>query len=284
MGANVVQAELWNGAEGRDWADHPERYEAMLGPFGARVLDAVALRPGERVLDVGCGAGDLARAAANRVGPDGQVLGLDLSAALIDAARQATAADQASFVVGDAQTYGLPQGGFDVVVSRFGVMFFDDPVAAFANLGSALRPGGRLGFVCWQDAAANEWMLTAPMAALAHAPPPDPAVFEALSPFGFADPDRVVAILGEAGFVDVTCTGVEQPLLFGGARTVEDAVEFFRDGIGASLLAGAGPEQVAAALDAVREALVPRMTARGVELGAAAWLVTAAMPVACPLG
>lgn len=103
---------------------------------------------------------------------------------------------QMTYTVGDAHTHPVPPGELDVVVSRFGVMFFEDPVAAFTNLVTALRPGGRSGFVCWQDAAANEWMLTAPMAALAHLPPPDPAVFEALSPFEFADPDRVAEILG----------------------------------------------------------------------------------------
>lgn len=283
--ANAVQAELWNGAEGRDWADHPERYEPMLAPFGARVLDAVALRPGDRVLDVGCGAGDLARASADRVGADGRVEGIDLSVPLVETARRRTAGlGQVSYAVGDAQTHPFPRGELDVVVSRFGVMFFDHPVAAFTNLRVALRPGGRLGFVCWQDAAANEWMLTAPMAALAHVPPPDPAVFEALSPFELADPDRVAEILDEGGFVDVTCTGVEQPLLFGGARTVDDAVEFFRCGIGAALLVDAGPGEVDAALAAVHAALAPHVTARGVELGAAAWLVTAAAPAACPLG
>jgi SAM-dependent methyltransferase len=282
--ANVVQAELWNGAEGRDWAERPDRYETMLAPFGARVLDAVALRPGDRVLDVGCGAGDLARAAADRVGADGRVEGIDLSEPLVETARRRTGGQgQVTYTVDDAQIHPFLPGGIDVVVSRFGVMFFDDPVAAFTNLAIALRPGGRLGFVCWQDAAANEWMLTAPMAALAHLPPPDPAMFEVLSPFGFADPGRVAGILGEAGFVDITCTGVEQMLLFGGARTLDDAVEFFRVGLGASLLTGAGPEQVDAALVAVRDALAPHVTARGVELGAAAWLVTAATTVAGPL-
>lgn len=283
---NAVQAEHWNGTEGRHWAAHHERYEAMLGSFGLQVLEAVEIRPGERVLDVGCGAGDLALAAARTVGSNGRVVGIDLSVPMLETARgRASVAGlgNVSFVASDAQTSELGEGAFDVVVSRFGVMFFADPVAAFTSVARALRPGGRLAFVCWQDAGVNEWMLAPSMAALAHVRPPDPAVFETLSPFEFADTERVTEILEAAGFTDLAIRGIEQPLLFGGGGTDDDAVEFFRDGsFGGALLAAAGPEETANALAAVAETLEAHATPRGVELGAAAWLVAATTPSACP--
>lgn len=285
---NAVQAQHWSGTEGHHWAIQHERYEAMLGPFGDQVLAAVEVQPGERVLDVGCGAGDLSLGAARATGPEGRVAGIDLSDPMLDAARRRSSlaglGDVVSFIAGDAQVHEFGEGEFDVVVSRFGVMFFADPVEAFTNFARALRPGGRLGFVCWQDAGVNEWMLAPSMAALAHVPPPDPALFEVLSPFEFADTGRVAEILEAAGFTDVTFRGIERPLLFGGGGTIDDAVEFVRDGsIGAALLAGASPAETASALAAVTEAFTTRLTPRGVELGAAAWLVTAATAWACPL-
>jgi ubiquinone/menaquinone biosynthesis C-methylase UbiE len=285
---NAVQAEHWNGTEGHHWAAHYERYEAMLGPFGLHVLDAVEIEPGERVLDVGCGAGDLSLAAARAAGSAGRVVGLDLSVPMLETARRRASAaglGNVSFVAGDAQGQPFGDNEFDLVVSRFGVMFFADPVVAFSNLARALRPGGRLGFVCWQDAGVNEWMLVPSMAALAHVPPPDPAVFETLSPFEFADTGRVTEVLEAAGFADVTVRGIERPLLFGGGGTIEDAVEFFRDGsFGTTLLAAAGPEETAGALAAVTGALSAHRTPRGVELRAAAWMVAATIPWACPVG
>lgn len=284
---NAVQAEHWNGAEGHHWAAHHGHYEAMLGPFGVKALDAVAIHGGERVLDVGCGAGDLSLAAGEATGPEGRVVGIDLSDPMLEVARRRAAVaglDNVSFVAGDAQTYEFGGSEYDVVVSRFGVMFFADPVAAFSNLGRALRRGGRLGFVCWQDAGVNEWMLVPSMAALAHVPSPDPTVFKTLLPFEFADTSRVTEILQGAGFSNVRLRGIEQPLLFGGGGSIDDAIEFFRDGsFGITLLAVAGPEETADALAAVAEAFRAHLTPRGVELGAAAWLVTAATPWTCSL-
>lgn len=196
---------------------------------------------GERVLDVGSGAGHLSLAAARSTGSEGRVVGIDLSDPMLETARRRSSMaglGNVSFVARDAQTRGFGESEFDVAVSRFGVTFFADPVAAFTNLARVLRPGGRLGFVCWQDAGVNEWMLAPAMAALAHVPPPDPAVFEILRPFEFADTGRVTEILQAAGFTDVTIRGIERPLLFGGGGTIEDAVEFFRDSSFGTTLAG----------------------------------------------
>jgi SAM-dependent methyltransferase len=285
-GTNAAQAEHWNGVEGQHWATQHDRYEAMNGPFGDRLLGAAAIQPGDRVLDVGCGPGGFTLAVARATGPDGSVVGIDLSVPMLERARQRTrdaGAQNVGFVTGDAQTHVFDEAAFDMAVSRFGVMFFDDVEAAFANMARAVRPSGRLGFVCWQDAAVNEWMLVPSTAALAHVPGPDPTVFETLNPFELADPDRLTAILEGAGFAEIDCQGLVQPLLFGGASTVEEAVKFFRDSsFGAVLLADASPDAVERALAAVADVFVAHLTDEGVQLAAAAWLVTATKSGSCP--
>ena len=150
---NSDQSRSWNGPTGEHWAAEAERYDAMLAPFVGPIVAAAAPQPGEAVLDVGCGNGALALAFAEQVAPGGRVTGVDLSEPMLaEARRRADAAGRGdvTFVRADAQTAALP-GPFDVVVSRFGVMFFDDPTAAFTNLAASLRPGGRIVFVCWQD-------------------------------------------------------------------------------------------------------------------------------------
>ena len=149
-------AEYWNGRPADVWVREAERFDSLLGPFGRRLLEASALEPGERVLDVGCGNGAVSLEAARAVGGSGSVTGIDLSAPMLEVARL-RAEEQGvdvHFVRGDAQTASFDEP-FDLVVSRFGVMFFDDPEAAFGNLARATRPGGRLCFVCWQEMFAN---------------------------------------------------------------------------------------------------------------------------------
>src|SRR5262249_15576542 len=173
---NVSQIENWDGPGGQHWVAEAERYDRMTRSFGAQIIEAAAPRPGERVLDVGCGNGAVALAVSDLVAPSGSRAGLDIPGPrLAYARRRAEAAGIASvsFCKGDAQVYPLPQASFDAVVSRFGVMFFDDPVAAFANIGRALRPGGRLVFTCWRDLMVNDWLMVPAAAALQHVPMPD---------------------------------------------------------------------------------------------------------------
>ena len=182
----------------------------------------------------------------------------------------------AVFQQGDAQVHPLEPGTFGTVISRFGVMFFADPVAAFANISSAIRPGGRLVFACWQPMAANQWMLV-PAAALAeHLPLPDPGPADGPGMFAFADPDRLRPILAAAGWRDIEISSEHASILVGGGASVDDAVEFLRTAtMGRTMLAGADAATADRAIASLRAALTPYADADGVHLDAAVWLVQA---------
>ena len=280
--ANTAQAEHWNTGDGvAHWITNQARYDRMHAPFTALILDAADLQAGGNVLDVGCGCGGTTLAAARLVAP-GQATGLDRSGPMLARARsdaEAAGLSDAVFQQGDAQVHELEPGTFGTVISRFGVMFFADPVAAFANIRSATRPGGRLVFACWQPMAANQWMLV-PGAALAeHLPPPDPVPAGGPGMFAFADPDRLRPILAAAGWRDVEITSEHASILVGGGGSVADAVEFLRTAtMGRTMLAGADAATADRALASLRAALTPYADADGVHLDAAVWLVQAVAP------
>jgi SAM-dependent methyltransferase len=279
---NEDMVQLWNGEGGATWAARPERYDAMLGGFGERVLQAAALVPGERVVDVGCGGGQLTLQAAQAVGAGGSVVGLDVSTQLLALTRRRAAEAGLTHVAvleADAQSHPFSAGGFEVVLSRFGVMFFADPVAAFANLLRATAQGGRLAFVCWQPAPMNEWV-TVPMFAVGPVVGfPDPPAPNAPGPFAFGDGDRLRDILTTAGWSDVQLEDVQTTISPGGSRTPEEAVNFFaEDTFGQLLLRKAEPAQQAAALEALRAAYDAHSAPDGIRVKAAAWIVTARRP------
>jgi SAM-dependent methyltransferase len=199
MSTTEGQRELWNGSAGEAWAESQATTDTMFAPLAQRL--AREARAGERVLDVGCGAGATTRALSEVVGPDGHATGVDISPALVAAARaHASAAD---YVEADAGTHPFAPASVDLVASRFGVMFFDDPVAAFANLRRATRDGGRLRAITWRAAAENRFMTTAARAArplLGDLPQPAPG---APGQFAFADAERVRSVLTAAGWRDV---------------------------------------------------------------------------------
>ena len=277
--ANSEMAEFWNTRGGEQWVNEQARYDAMLEPCGRRLLDATDLQAGERVLDVGCGSGASSLEAARRVGPDGLVVGVDLSGPMIETARRRASefGVACSFVQGDAQTMSF-DGTFDAVISRFGVMFFDDPAAAFANLASALQPGGRLCFVCWQQLFDNEWISVPATAVVSHVGLPELPAEGAPGPFALADLNRTVDLLETAGLIDVHLTAASDRLVMG--RNPDDVVAFMAaDEMGRRLLEGKEPQKVALALDAVRHALEAYSSTQGVALGAAYWVVTARRPL-----
>ena len=272
--ANSEQIEYWNGSEGEHWAEQEARFDAMLEPFLEPVLTAAGIAEGLRVLDVGCGNGALSRAAAAR---GAIVTGVDISAPMLARARAgAAAADlEVEFVEADAQFHPFPPG-FDAVISRYGVMFFADPEMAFANLAAALRPGGRLAFVCWQEQFVNEWVAVPAMAMLPVVGAPDMPPPGVPGPFAFADPERVRGILASAGFGGVEIDDLRLPLLLGGGLGVDAAAAFLAEGgMGKRFLAGADGPTTARALDAVREAFASFVTPDGVRMGSAVWLVRA---------
>ena len=247
----------------------------MLAPFGRQLLASAVLNPGERVLDVGCGNGAISLEAARAVRPGGRATGLDLSAPMLGVA-QRRAEEQGvdvDFIQGDAQTASFDQL-FDIVLSRFGVMFFDDPGMAFANLAEATRPGGRLCFVCWQEMFANEWIAVPAMAMVAHVGIPELPEPGAPGPFALADAQRTRGLLGSAGWSEVTVAAHRDGMRIG--RDPEDVVAFMlSDEMGRRLVEGKDPEAVRAGTEASLEALQPYATPDGVVLGGAYWLVTA---------
>ncbi len=203
--ANAGQAEFWNAEPGRNWVTFEAELDAQHREITARLLAAAAAQPGERVLDIGCGAGGSTLALAAAIGPAGRIDGIDLSAPLLERARaraDALGLDNARFHRADAQEHGFEPGAYDLAVSRFGVMFFDDPVAAFGNVARALRPGGRLSFVAWAGPEANPWFALPVAVAAARLGPLTPTPPEAPGPMAFRDTGRVLAILAAAGFVD----------------------------------------------------------------------------------
>ena len=220
MPPSAYQVADWNGQRGERWVAHQARLDARVAVFGQAAIEAAAPATGERVLDIGCGAGASSLALAARVGAGGHVLGVDISEPLIGRARALAPQDTpVQFRVADASSAELPEGAFDILFSRFGVMFFDDPTAAFAHMRRALKPGGRVAFVCWRGAAENDWVRL-PMDAIKGivplTAPPDP---EAPGPFSFGDRGRVARILTAAGFTDIGIAPFDASIPFGEGGT-----------------------------------------------------------------
>jgi SAM-dependent methyltransferase len=279
-GPNAEQIQYWNEQVGAKWVQMQSFLDAQIGPLGEIAIQRAGLAPGDRVLDIGCGCGNTSLALARRVGPRGSVLGIDISTPMLERARQSAreaGIDNVRFENSDAQTHRFEPASFDVAFSRFGVMFFADPTAAFANLRTALAPRGRLAFICWRPLQENPWMFVPLGAALQHmAAPPIPPP-DAPGPFAFADADRVRGILERAGFADVGFEKIDETLTIGGDGGIELAAEFlmqigptgrmFREANDVAL--------VARVSEAVRESLRPYASGGSVGMPSAAWVVTA---------
>lgn len=271
--ANADQIAYWNAQAGETWAEQQDKLDRQLEPLGEAAMDALAPVAGEQLIDIGCGAGQTTMALASRVGLDGSVLGVDISVPLLGVARRrAEGLSSVRFLEADAQTW--PFEPAHAVFSRFGVMFFADPAAAFANIHKALKPGGRLAFVCWRPLAENEWMQLPMRAALPHVSVPPPVAGDPLAPgpFAFADPDRVRGILGGAGFWDIEIT--PRDFMIGGNPLDESVALAMKVGPLGALLRE-NPGQRDAVVDAVRAAMAEHLGPDGVRLPGAVWIVTA---------
>ncbi len=270
-GANAEQVEYWNGAVGERWAAFQAVLDAALKDISDKVLAFAEAKPGERVLDIGCGCGTTTFALAKAVGPSGGVTGVDISRPMLAAARARGAG--VNFREADASTH-LFHPTHSLVFSRFGVMFFADPVSAFANIRKALSPHGRLAFVCWRSLAENAWAAVPVAAAKPLLPPQEPMDPHAPGPFAFADPARVQDILGRAGFRNVRVEALDSAMHMG--ATVEAAADqALRIGPLARAATGLDDALRAQISEVVKGALAPFATAEGVAPPAACWLMGA---------
>ncbi|MBS2962002.1 methyltransferase domain-containing protein [Actinocrinis puniceicyclus] len=277
--ASAAQSEAWNGASGQHWVEYRDRHEAQLRNFLPPLLAAADIAAGEHVLDVGCGCGCTTLHAA-RAAADGHALGVDLSEPMLAEARRRAAAEgvaNVAFEQADAQLRPFAPGAFDVMVSRLGVMFFADPRAAFGNVARALRPGGRLAFLCWQPVAVNGFVSVPHRALSAHITVPNRDTPGEPGPFSLADPDEVRGLLTSAGCDGVDISAVAEPMWIG--TDVEDAVAYHLTSPSSrTAFAGVDEQTRERAIDALREELGAHRTPRGVELEGRAWLVTARKP------
>jgi len=270
---NQAQAELWNHQAGRNWVEQNAMLDRLLAPFEQPLVEAV--QGARDVLDVGCGAGATTFAVARSLDGRGRCTGLDLSVPLIELAQRRaaqTGADNTEFVVADAQLHAFQPGRFDAVISRFGVMFFDDPVAAFANLRRAARDGARMAMIAWRGMEANPFMTAAERAAaplLPQAPPRDP---NAPGQFAFADRDRVTGILSAAGWRDVDLA----PLDVACAVPAGD-LEIYATRIGpvSLVLPSLEADRRDAVIEAVRRGFEPFVSDGVARFTAACWMMRA---------
>jgi SAM-dependent methyltransferase len=275
---NQGQTEAWNGGESTHYVSHADRYDRQLAPFTEALLNHVALGPNDTVLDIGSGCGvttlRAARSARAAVGVD---ISHPLAGVATDRAR-AAGIDNAEFVVADAQTHRFADGGFDVVISQFGSMFFDDPEGAYANLRRALAPRGRIAFITWQELEANEWLMVVGRAVARYAELPDlGGRVGGAGMFALKHPDEIAALLTGAGFTDVVVDPVSTTMLLAGGGSLDESVEFLLGmGMVRGLLDRLDDDQRAAALDEIRATLAEHhRPGVGVRLGAAGWLASA---------
>ena len=278
---NSEQIAEWNGATGRQWVEKQREVDAIIVPFGEAALEAAAPRPGEHVIDVGCGCGDTSIAIARIVGEQGTVLGVDVSQPMLAVAR--SQCEQArirnlEFLEADASEARLP-AQVDLLFSRLGVMFFSQPSPAFSHLRKSLRPGGRCTFVCWRAPRDNPWAM-APLSAAREAigvtpPQADP---DAPGPFAFADDGRLRAIMSDAGFVDVAVRRFDVSLSLG--TSPRDAAErSLRIGAASRFVREVGIEHLPIILVAVERAMAQLAAPDGqVRLKGSSWIVSAASP------
>jgi SAM-dependent methyltransferase len=274
-----MQADQWAGERGEKWNEHLDQFEGGIAEIGSALIAAAELTEGERVIDVGCGAGATSLEIARIVGDQGRVTCLDISPVLLETAKgraRARAIENIDFLIGDATQADIPNADFDCLFSRFGIMFFDEPFAAFAHMHTLLNPRGRLNFACWGPLPENPWV-TQPMSIVrqyVETPPPEP---RAPGPFAFDDPEYVTDILTRAGFIDVSFTPWHGEQLVGGpGSTPSSAAEFMMNALFVGEALAEQPQQIKdRALNELATLMADFQSADGIRMPATAWLVSA---------
>lgn len=278
--ANADQVAFWNGSAGERWASQQAVQDTIFVPVTELLIEHARPKPGERVIDVGCGCGDTSVVFGKQVGASGHVLGVDISEQMLARAREVAPPDlPVEFALADATTYPFTAGAADLLVSRFGVMFFAEPTRSFANLRKGLRRGGRMTFICWRGPKENPWLMVPLQAVYRHVPRLPPVGPEDPGPFAFASSERVERILREAGFSDIQIVPHDLSLDIAAGGGFEAAVETAAIiGPANRALEDASPETRAAAIEAVRHDLKPFADGNSVWLGGAIWIVSATAP------
>jgi SAM-dependent methyltransferase len=275
---NVEQTRAWNGDEGDSWIRNEEHLSASTRRHTARLFERLMVADDDTVVDIGCGCGETTREAARRA-VSGSAFGVDLSQRMIERARERSreaGITNVTFEQADAQVHPFPSEHFSLAISRFGAMFFEDPVVAFSNIGRAMRPGARLGLLAWEELSRNDW-LVAIRSALAAGRDLPAAPAGSPGPFGLADADAVQHILTDAGFVGIDLADVDEPMQLG--VDAADGFEFVRTlGMTKGMLQELDEHAREHALDELRATLAANETDEGVLLGSHAWLITAVKP------
>jgi SAM-dependent methyltransferase len=274
---NADQLAYWNGPAGQRWASRQAAQDVLLGPVADLLIARAKPVSGERVIDVGCGSGATTVALARKVGPTGHVFGIDVSAPMLARARQNAPPElPVDFALADATVHPVDPANFDLLASRFGVMFFAEPELSFANMRGALRPSGRLAFACWREPRENPFFMAPLQAVYKHVPklpqqgPEDPG------PFSFASEARVHRILGEAGFTGIAMEPHNLTLDVAIGRGLDAAVQGALEiGPASRALEGHPADVRAAATNSIREALATFAKGETVPLPASIWVVTA---------
>ena len=270
---NTDQIEFWNGKAGRKWAEFQQALDAMMDPLGLQAIQRANLSGGDHVLDVGCGCGSTSIQLSTLAAA---VTGVDISGPMLEVARSRATGSSVRFQLADAAVPPFPPDSFDLIFSRFGVMFFADAVAAFSNLRSSLKEQGRLCFLCWRAIDENPWMMIPLTTVLQFVTPPEPSPQGAPGPFAFADTEYVRSILNEAGFQGVKFQALDTTITVGSGEEPQENLTFLEKiGPVAALIAEQSEQTIEQIRAALLNTLQEHQTADGIRMGAACWIVTA---------
>ncbi len=275
---NAEQIEFWNGKAGQKWADFQPALDTMMDPLGLQAIQEASPGSEDHVLDVGCGCGSTSMQLSQLAA---KVTGIDISGPMLEIAKSRLASDGVTFELADAAVHSFQRNSFDLIFSRFGVMFFADPVAAFSNLRTSLKAHGRLCFLCWRAIDENPWMMVPLTTVLQFVSPPEPAQPGSPGPFAFADVEHVRSILEQAEFQAIEFKPLDSSISVGTGEELQESLTFLEKiGPVAALIADQSQQVIAQIRAALLTTLKEHQTPEGIRMGAACWIVSAQNGVA----